>query len=173
MTKTEKRIEIAKDVIAKLKNLDIYARRGDYVFGLIDYTNCELPTGQIQAYLKDRQICEACALGSLFVSLVLKENEITFNELRDSNAIIGGQVLGKKIRSYLEKYFSLKQLVMIECAFEGWGKDSCELPTCIKFVLEQGELEKCYSFYLNYDSPNSILLAIMQNIIDNKGIFIP
>ena len=89
--------------------------------------------------------CKACALGSLAISKLLFEK----CKLLDGIFCYNERDFCKSKLGF----FSIHQLSLIERFFEGWGDFS--------YTLHQ------------YPDSTSRLRAIMENIIENKGTFIP
>ena len=165
LSKPEQRVAIAKDVIKHLNTGKIKATVGTYfensfidkhLYKLSDENkNVELQT----LLEKDDVKCKVCALGGMFVVDVLNNDHL---------------LVGKKERdidSYLErkrlkKYFSTSQLSLIENSFE---KMNIVDPTSNNWSVNYDGVE----FGKKFKSPKDRLIAIMQNVIDNKGTFIP
>lgn len=139
-------VEIAKDVIKQLLAERITSTPGVY----IEISSSELGNVDFQTAFKKGKIkqCDVCALGSLLIGYVDIEDEMTIKEVDNSGA--------DDIREILKGIFSDNQLTIIERAFEGNMYDATT-----------------YSFYRKYDSPTERMIAIMENIIKNKGRFIP
>lgn len=83
MTQAEKRVKIAEDVLASLKVKKIVAESGAYCEVQLN-NNKSLKNKNFQKILlEDKQVsCKVCAIGSLFVSLVSRENDFKFKESR-------------------------------------------------------------------------------------------
>ena len=167
MTKSELAVTIAQDV---LKSIPAY-------FGIIEHETFvrigddDLEYGKMAAITetkdskliaqKIKKYCEVCALGACFLSVVALTNKYDFG-LSD-NIDLSGEDVFKRLKSV----FSLKQLYLIENAFElGQG-----------FSAQRSRWHTDYlaaiSFGKKYDRPKSRLRAIMKNIIANEGVFIP
>jgi len=102
MTKAEKCVAIAKDVLKQLHIGKIKATSGVYL-GHVD----SLKNGNQYIYAKPNQPCQACALGALFVS---KYN--LFNGYWENN------ISCVNLQNRLYGYFSEEQLDEIEDFFE-------------------------------------------------------
>jgi len=170
LSPAEKRIFIAKDVITHLKSRKLYASTLGY------FKNSRLFSevfdgGQnvdLQAFLNDNQEnCSVCAKGALFVAdVIICDNFIVTNENYNSS---------KAIEEKLE-YFSKEQLDLIEIAFEGckpFGSNNMFVTYDIN-----NNITKSYSNIIrwrqNLKNPYShaIMIAIMENIIENNGDFV-
>jgi hypothetical protein len=172
LTPAKKRVAIAKDVIANIESKKYFAKMGNYL-----YVNSDdnLESQSLQKVLP-QVTCNVCALGAMFVS------DVKFN----NNFNVGDDTL-KKLDNQLSKYFSKGQLALIEAAFEGFGVDyeeyeedelSIENGFYLKFTLEQLGIKEqdvinAKKFYAMFDTSEENLIAIMENIIKNKGKFKP
>jgi hypothetical protein len=170
--KAEMRVAIAKDVIAQIKAKKYNPTQGSWVDGVdgpdyVDWlfenaTTCEV---DVQVYTKSIKKCNVCALGSLFVSAVNKYNNVygtyktvslpSIFDFRETNN-----------RSPLLRYFTIKQIRLIEYTFEGGMGAVC-------FDDDHPMVNKAYAFYSRYPDSKDRLLAIMKNIVENKGTFKP
>lgn len=186
----EKKVQIAKDVIAQLTGKAIYAMSGTWapqpsrrdadsgkdmqeVLG-------ECPTGN----------CDVCAIGAIFTTVVMRTNNCKSNKFTSSYAFY------ESVVEYLSPYFTEKEVESIESAFEGpdgWVLGGCD--KCKYICKEDNECgceravfcdcARCYSpcyahqesyghWYKNRRSTaNDRMKTIMQNIIDNGGYFNP
>lgn len=192
----ERRVMIAKDVIAGLRSKRLSAKQGEFVNDpseknfiteKTDEKNC------MKKALKKIEKCEVCALGACFVSLTERFNNITLgnvygSELKELKLDFSGgcpvtlNLSFDDISQSLQKFFSKSQLAMIEYAFElgGWINDEGAEGWC----LTDKQKDHCTAFYdtfftvdkngYGYDRNQPKLLAcIMQNIIENDGLFKP
>lgn len=123
-SKAEKRVLIAQDVIARIKTGQYTAKNGVYWVpnkkfrDRIDqaYFDDEA-TGLREVIVSGEAQCSCCALGSLITSCVAKTNNVL---LKDSNALdFLDDSLDVARKAGLGKYFTTKQLDLIENAFEG------------------------------------------------------
>ncbi len=149
LSKTKKRIEIAKDVLKQLKARKLNVKKGDYC-----YINNEIFANKNlkNVLSKFRKSCEVCALGACFLSII----SIIDNFVLDDCYTIGRH----KMSPYLKLAFTDNQLDLIECSFEGWTDYFTEA-------------EKKATRFHAKDSPEVRLKAIMKNIIQNNGTFKP
>jgi hypothetical protein len=155
MTKAEKRVQIAKDVIERLDAKQIMAAQGTYVEA-DDALKGKLVAApretQLSEIFADFDPCKACALGSMLICAVTKANELTIEDMggllshRDTKVIFG-----KNPFNYLERFFDEDQLEKIENAFElrdGWENDA---------VYDMNDDDR--------------LRYLMSNIVRNDGTF--
>ena len=110
----------------------------------------ERPLGQVRDVIEELPVCAVCALGGLFVAAVRRFNDITVSEMIGLDA--GDRF--KQFAAYLSQFWSEKELRAIEGVYEGWSQGSS---------------------YFFEEHPNDLdrLKTILNNIIANKGRFIP
>ena len=173
LTKAEIRIAIAEDVIAQIKSNKYKPTQGSWVEVASGepyedwlYYNAQDCKVDVRDYTKNIKKCHVCALGSLFVSAVNKYNNVygTYDSL-SFEQVFHTIAIGKKT-SPLLRYFSISQLQLIEFTFENGMGYNYNLGD---EVVERKALE----FYKQYPNMKDLLLAIMKNIIKNKGTFKP
>jgi hypothetical protein len=189
-TAAEKRVMIAKDVIAALEKKTIVSESGtwctsrkplfnseeiktyfDYVVNQddvdVDVIN-NINDTEISRSIKNVK-CNVCALGALFVCGVRRFNKITFGELgafvdvQVNSGPVSGYFKQEHLEYFLKRYFSESQLALIEIAFEqGEGG-------FIPSVSSQKELLAKDMFKGN---AKKRMIGIMKNIIKNNGQFV-
>lgn len=110
-TPAEKRIIIAKDVIAQIEAGKYIPIKGSYF-----EANCDLKEGdELQNILiKPKTKCTVCELGGLFTSVIRINDNF---KIREDESDVELSDISKE----LTKYFSEKQLVLIETAFESFN----------------------------------------------------
>jgi len=154
MTKMQKRVAIAEDVIASVKAFKFRASPGTY-FNVI---NNEVRTSDPQAIIQHEEtICNVCAIGAIFASKVKIGNKCTLD--------IDQELPDRSIIPNIKSIFSEKELRIIETAFEGDAQSN---------IVNDDEEEKARRWYdKNYPrDDDKRLIAIMKNIIKNKGKFV-
>jgi len=132
--KAAKRVMIAQDVIAFVKVDKLLATTGTYC----------APTTKDAPYAS----CYVCGVGSLLVAATYREGEAIESE--------------DDVFDRLRPWFSEKQLLLIEEAFECWDDFA---PGC------WGKFRGSY-WPAGYTSQQR-LLSIMRNIVRNGGEFVP
>lgn len=151
----KKAVAIAKDVLKWLKAGRMKAE------SMIYCHTPRIPTGSVRAGLsvvtKDKP-CKVCALGALFIAAVDKFNKLDIPSPCD--CFNDGM-----IREHLNFAFTERQLHEVEWAFERWQTD--EIAPGMK------DLNKAGQFVKDETNDTIRLEKICQNIIDNKGVFIP
>lgn len=164
MTKAEKRMAIAEDALKWLSLGKIGAISGNYFDSPEVNTELEKLTGRktldLQEILeKEGTTCEVCAKGALFAADVLRRDNF---RMGINNIYIGSLTIEQK----LADIFDPLQLHLIEAAYEGvvvYGEN--EMPEIL--------IKKSRAFYGKYSTSEARMIAIMKNIIKNKGEFKP
>jgi len=161
----EKRVAIAKDAILQLKS-EAYDARSSHGYVSLDYDSeqqleaaaqsCELFTGKNSDDMElnkllDRLItpdkpCTVCAKGALLISSIRKYNNFSLQKAIDDNL---DSVASDEVRDL----FGDENADRIEEYFEGYDGDE-------KYLDE-------------YPNDSERLIAILQNVVKNKGQFIP
>lgn len=181
MTKAEKRVEIAKDVLKQIKAKKYKPECGVWFqdsngVGLnefIDWSKSKVLDAKKDIVDKLEGTCSVCALGSLFVSAIDKYNHTKL----DTSLFCADNEVFTSIdgNNPLNKWFTTRQLLLIENTFEyglgAWSPDA---------VLNKNELDYWYEtvefaigkYNYKYPSSTNRLKAIMNNIIRNKGTFV-
>jgi hypothetical protein len=152
----EARVLLARDVIAQIKARRYIARCGTYMNPLKEES---LLLREAVQFARSSAPCEVCARGALFLS-----------ELKLYNEFEGGVNLNPD--GEVEERFFDEQHLAIEQAFEQSAYDQeeysipgCECSSC---RMARGELA---TWGNTYPDPEKRLIAIMRNIIRNKGKF--
>lgn len=157
MSKLEKRVVLAKDVIAQIEAKRYTARLGTYL---------DIRDKKVERYTEDsildktkigekNIVCEVCAIGSLFVSNAILSNK----KLTDDD---------DKMLSSLRSIFSKKEMRTLEYLFEGRDiDDTFEAKTPANIKIKKDILK----YRVGKRGAEQRLVDIMQNIIDNNGNF--
>ena len=180
LSKPQKRVAIAKDVIAQIKIGRYVANVGAYIDSINfknDLEMGEMKNKDIQKNFGKIENCTVCAMGACLMSATKFANKLNFRDIGGSTDDLDN----KKVKDLFSKLFSPEQLLMIETAFEGEGEswnDESRVAYDL-FNLNKGYfkgsdmLRASDSFGNGYEEDDEKLIAIMQNIIDNKGTFKP
>lgn len=165
-SKAERRVAVAKDVIYRLKR--------NLQKGYLGYGNgkAELPKrvtleDSVQPYInKVQKQCNACALGSCFLSYIRLENNVKFKDIamfKIEDGILDIYIERYDIEKSLKTIFSEKQMSLIESAFEK------------SYTFGNGlvNMDQAVSFGEGFDINKGRIIAIMENIVENKGTFKP
>lgn len=166
MSLAQKRVAIAKDTLKWLKKGRIKPREGV----VMEYAGIENDQGKdMRDCLKIQDKCEVCERGGLLYSYVMIVNNFLMPEAATSwsgRRFLNGTASseGIEVSNKLEEVFDRKQLMLIEHAFENRFNE--------RYLTDQ-EQESCYIFYNKYKTERGRFVAILNNIIDNKGEFKP
>jgi hypothetical protein len=171
MDKADARVVIARDVIHQLRYNRLVARQGVYVQPWMDgsrqqndlFTPKDVDNGKDvkDVLFKRAEYCEVCAKGALFISAIMKFDNFPVNDLLVEDA--GHIGVCASHGTALDAYFDESQLELIEYTFEKGNAGTC---------YSHEEHKKAIHFYEQYDDTHDLLVAIMKNIIKNKGTFI-
>lgn len=162
----KRRVLIAKDVIQQLNLNKFIAESRTYLefnkesdFGFINLTTDDL-NGSLKKHINNDDLkCTVCGIGGIFASCVRINNNISAKKYNSNDE-------QSSIRNFLQKWFSIEQLILIESSFETMNFDDFG-------SVDENLINKAIKFGKKYRTDNSRLISIMENIIKNKGIFIP
>jgi hypothetical protein len=179
LSDAEKRVAIAKDVLAQIKKKVILPETGTYLY-LDNFQEFDRES-QANKHIKEIQ-CNCCALGSMFLSNIKFNNHCTIGQLRSF-------VDDRIAKDGLDQYFDISQLCLIETAFERWefnheyfyDDDDNQILQVSKGLffgfklddlgLTENDLEEAGRLYEDIDDDTERLTLIMKNLIENKGEF--
>ena len=172
LSKIEKRIEIAKDVISQVKAEKFIAKCGIY-FSTESFNEFGQEESAQQILLGDKAPkCTVCALGGITLSTIRKNNAVKIGVLQ----VKGGAANQRKlVADKTHNIFTKTQLDMMEIAFERQVMDR-ENPyfTNQDYPFNNTMIgQKAIDFGSKYADINDRLVAIMENLIANNGIFKP
>lgn len=166
LSKPEQRIAIAKDVIAQIKAKKFVAGHTYFQLGKNELN----PPQTYEAVEKKLQLgeciaqvgCEVCGIGSLFASAVLKNDKLKFEDFYD---------VREQEVEYLGKWFSKKQLDLVEVYFEqdleaGYGADYRDTHSWEDEIFPDHPI-------VSEPDDDRRLIMIMENIVSNDGKFDP
>jgi hypothetical protein len=192
-TAAEKRVLVAKDVIAQIKLKRIEAVSGAWVnptrYAAFDPDGPNVTNdGNVANRSAQKDLlsgatgtCSCCALGAMFVSCTLFNNQTTALDLHQIQWSLGDMIeADEKLSNGLNKFFSAQQLRLIEQAFEGGhgqftedvdaGDEESDNPADRAAVKLS---QRLLSWEDKYRNDEDRLIAIMKNIIKNNGTFKP
>lgn len=168
LTKEEKRVAIAKDVIKWIAEDKLIPKKGTYV-GLPSSLSKDIHEDTPLDKVFEKEQCKACALGACFIAMVDLGNNIKIGEYfeRDffCNSYADEKIKEDDMKSRLKRIFTPTQVNLIECAFEWENIDDWGVISRIQ--------RKAITFGKKYNMSKDRLIAIMKNIIKNKGTFKP
>jgi hypothetical protein len=153
----EDRVKVAEDALSWLRAGALRATQGTYVnpssrrvtrSTILDRVGDKMETQMRDVVLGP---CDVCAVGALLIASIVRYDSCTVDEFERLHP-----------RVLLSRWFDDDQVRLMECAFEtynqGWlGSKSVQAQAFgLRFVLASKRLE-----------------AILQNVIDNGGDFVP
>jgi hypothetical protein len=195
LSPAQKRVVVAKDVLAALNAKQLKARQSVYVESTLvrsdpasEYDMDEYYRQRNEADAADAQTmllegkaeCTVCAIGSVFVCAVERMNKLSYLDFRTMDQ--------RDMRHYLaDAGFSLEQLDLMECAFERTAKyiesEKYEQFSCGGYEEGDDDIDAAIRFgeqFVTYNESGSRVVnsegcmrAIMKNIIANNGEFRP
>lgn len=155
MSRADQRVTIARDVLKELANNVLVVSEGEYSNiendDELEIGFIENDTRSLRDLLPKITKCNVCAKGALLICIVARRNKVTVKQF-DHQAWSSSN-----LSSTLGNIFSPSQLKMIENEFEDSHIESGYTP-----VMQLGRF---------YDKKR--LQIIMNNIIRNKGTFVP
>lgn len=186
-TKAEKRVMIAKDALKLLDTRKVIAERGTYVSTdprlgrLVE----ELGTQRALKKIETEEVeCKVCGIGVLLLSQTRFDDQFELTKGEWGSGFGAEEYYasrdeapdeGKTMGQRLEDHFSHDQLRTIERAFERY--DRREPPYYYQDDEDHPDYVSFSSSYLGEQPPSgheadeTVLRAILQNIIRNKGTF--
>jgi hypothetical protein len=169
MSDAEKRVEVAKDTLARIAIKQMVGFRGATI-ARMDSLKKDYPGGLKNTInTNDEFTCQVCARGAMFMSYVGRVNEVDFSTLTDETN--DGDA---PINTKLAEIFSFEQIALIETAFEGGRYLFVTKKLHGRNVdIDQELLAKARLFRENYSIDTDRLVAICENIIENEGTFNP
>lgn len=167
LTKPEKAVFIAKDVIRQINTHKITARSGAYI------ESKTLPKGiwekDIKANYSRIQNCTVCAMGACVLAITKQVNKLKFEDINMNFT----RYSANPLRKMLSSVFSPTQLFLIEQAFEGTDSSNDRVGRYMGAKLTYTQIDKCNLYKYKFQDQNERLKEIMKNIITNNGKFIP
>ncbi len=168
------RVRIALDVLGQLESRKIKATSMVYLepeleecglnFGWKAWSHgIDESTTDVRTIVRAQKSCRVCALGALFVSKLDAVNGLSTEEMKYPGN-------PEMMYHYLSD-FSLKELLMIELAFE--GEDMQDEIQHRSRSVSNLDMEVAVDFHERYHNPEERLRAIMRNIVENEGDFFP
>ncbi len=154
MIPCQKRIAIAQDVIAQVRVKRFAATPGTYVRMGAKYEDRITHKDKVEELLEIEGVqCNVCAKGALFMAHVMKTGNC---DMSDANHT-GTHSIAYRLKGVFDK----DQLDMMESAFERspFGSTS--------------NVHAAVKFGKGYNNPDDRLIAIMENVIANRGDFKP
>jgi hypothetical protein len=169
----QRRVLIAQDVIAAINARRIVPARGIY---LTSDKAIAVKGENMREALGEHPQCTACAVGAVFVAAVERFNNAIANEYMHRTSLNRFALV-----DLLGIYFSNEQLALIEIAFECMMVPLSVIRRANVFedVQLQTETQRAIDFgnqrrAQDHEQNTAFrMIAIMENIIQNNGTFIP
>lgn len=173
LPKEKQIVMMAKDVIKNIRAGLFTFAYGEFVMIQDSLTRDESLRKIMPRLLKNRS-CGVCALGACFLSYVGYANKYNVSE----GLLIESRVPPSELFSLLGKILSPKMLQSIEIAYEcgdGFFKRNDKRADYLgsEHLLSDADFYAAANFGGKYRSQSNRMIAIMQNIIKNKGDFKP
>jgi len=182
-TKAQKRVMIAQDVLAQIKAKRYVAESGRWVVPTFSENFCntdDYPGREsVQQLFASKEIesCNVCALGGLFMSCTNLNNHTTYDQFNDQSEDIGSLIgYEEGLSNELDVFFSKNQLTLIEIYFEdgnGYFSIDNETVDTGSHFYKSIDFDHVNSFNDKYQYDDDRLKAIMKNIVENNGTFVP
>jgi hypothetical protein len=168
MTKAEKRATTIKDALLQVKLGRAKIKAGRYFKVMTDYRTYDEKDEQFNKHL-DKVKCEVCLKGGLMLGHIDRHNNcVVKNQWLDVNDD------NDYIKERLGKLFPVKELDMMETAFEWAVKEDDTKSLCIDGDLDDptplGEI--CIAFGKKFREPQERMEAILLNTL-KYGEFSP
>lgn len=163
LTAAQKRVAVARDAIAQLNQGRFIADHGHYIS--LDRKTTEAEVIDQKLLTSRKQItCRVCVTGAAALSYIRKFNRKT---------LPGEFCMSQDVAGILSKVFTPAQLGLMEIAYEGQLHGMHF--TCPDFNAGQRaeDFREKYKGGTYAQADNDRVVAIFQNIIDNKGTFKP
>ena len=162
LTLNEKRVMIAKDVIARIYVDNLIEERGQIINGEVNNDKNINPKEAINT-----KTCEVCARGALLCSWIGNFNNVSWSELREIGGYPFASYSSKDFPAPLLEVFDRVMLDNIEAAFEAntfdWHYDDEETQKYVESFCHYDEEEQGYK--------GVSIVELMEWIIENKGEF--
>ena len=182
MTRAERRVAIAQDVLQQLKDLSLIPGMRGWL---------KIKAGRLHPSQKQQlqnvllagdptTPCSACALGACFVAAVRLGNECLVDPrgtyLFEDNLGRVDHSEATNMQTLLRGHFSRRQLMLIEGCFEGgfgYYKDYQmeEVLGAEQMTRWEQWVGRTYNARLPHGLAHHRMELIMQNIVQNKGTF--
>lgn len=106
--------------------------------------------------------CGVCAKGAMLLTMLVADRR-----RKIPKELVSAGPVSNEVNDYLSSVFSKIQIDLIEAAFE------CDVYHWHHFFEGDVEAEAAVDFGMQFETPKDRLKAIMENIIENNGVFTP
>ena len=167
MSRTERKVILCKDVLARIKQERLTVNWGFYINGIYrlpEILGREKFEGAVTPddCLSIEKNCAVCARGALLLSRIRLFNSVDWGGLRYAGNL---GVVQEQTTDILSEAFYYEELLAIEAAFEARNDEANDA-----YIGEDEEYSQaCIGFGLEYEHPDARVVAIMENIIENHG----
>lgn len=164
LTRNEKRVAIAKDVLMRIEQKNLHVQCGDFI-NIIDEQKGLLDYVVLDQDVINNNKCMVCAKGAIFCSWVGN-----FNGTKGSPSSFYAQQCDFDDHNWdnnpqeLLEVFGKDLLNIFECIFEGWDFKYNDNHWSVKVPFKANE-------YLNEEENTQLLIDMMNYLIDNNGEF--
>lgn len=170
MTRKQKAVAIAQDVLKRLKWLNVaegyYIYDGGHTNDLGDPISI-VPAGDAQTHVrKIEQSCQVCLLGACLLSKVRLFDKIS-TEMLDLSKGTPPDTIEENLRDV----FDVASLALMELVFEGNIIAADKSPT--HPVITFDEREAAERLHCEITEPKERVRIVMKNVIKNNGVFKP
>jgi hypothetical protein len=192
----QQRVLVAQDAIANLAAQRYKALKGSYISMRLFGENVEDLDVRTNFEVLDKIPCHVCVMGACLLSVTRFRNKLTFYDVNISG-LRDDKGKAKNSFSLFAGLFEPKQLLLMEDSYEGlvnegevwdweglaeqYDEYSAAPSRIAKDIFGYDYLKeeryalwaRCQDFFENYEEDEDRFLAIMENIVKNKGEFIP
>ena len=158
LTKAQKRVAIAKDVIARIHAENLVENRGELIKNLYDVSTTKSLKDEINNHK-----CEVCARGAILCSWIGNFNKITEDDIRECVRCFRSNDFPAEILDVFDR----EMLDNIEAAFENqtydWHYDECETERYVNAFSTYDEEKNDYV--------SASIIEIMEHLIKHEGEF--
>jgi hypothetical protein len=172
LTDYQKRVTIARDVLAQLASNALGVAQGRYVQAEALASLLWSQKKEASELLQDAS-CTVCGVGSLFLCGVLRSDnyEIGRSDIRTGSASFNASLSRESTFGYLKQFFPTANLYAIEAAFE------LQNYAYNDFTSEARDFDPTaaitFGRVASATDPKTRLRLIMENIVVNAGTFRP
>lgn len=149
-------VDIAKDVIKQMRGDNIKPFPGKFLHGNF--------AGMTEGKrIREEAKCEVCALGSMMLACMGLDPKTKFEATQFYGDGPMASIHNVCCKDALAPFFSVRQLMMIEAAFELYHTSL--------YPNDRG-YARWYEDHVGIE-PRERMIAVMENIIANDGVFVP
>ena len=198
LTKAAQRVAIARDIIAQLKAKKAIAKSNVFLaFNGISEGYAGVACTTLREVQSKVDSCSVCAIGAIMLSQLNINGDVGLDaanvyDYNENFAVDAREEYSytNELSPYVTKYFKPDQLQKIEIAFElgdgafyildyllgesdydSWEEFNDQFDNGV--VISEQEARDAVKFGKRYKNITNRMIAIMNNIIDNDGEFVP